>query len=50
MIKDRITITIPTQLLKQLDNYRSKSGYTRSYIIWQALKLYFSTVDKEEIN
>lgn len=48
MNKDRITITIPHQLLEQLDKYRFKSGYTRSYIIWQALRLFLSS-NKENI-
>lgn len=48
MIKERITITIPTDLLKNLDEMCALTGYSRSFLIWRALRLYLKTFDLED--
>lgn len=48
MTKERITITIPPDLLKDLDEMCAQSGYSRSFLIWRALRLYMKMLDEEE--
>lgn len=46
MIKPRINITIRSELLQQLDDYRSEYGYTRSFVIFLALRNYFQLIEE----
>ena len=46
--KERITITIPPDLLHDLDEMVAQSGYSRSFIIWRCIRLYMKWLDEEE--
>lgn len=48
MIKSRITITMPPDLLDDLDELCAQSGYTRSFIIWRCIRLYLRMLDEDE--
>lgn len=48
MKKERITITIPPDLLNDLDEMCAQSGYSRSFLIWRALRIYMSILDEED--
>lgn len=47
MNKPRINITIRPDLLRRLDEYRLKNGYTRSLVIFLALREYLAKEDKK---
>ena len=46
--KERITITIPPDLLHDLDEMCAQSGYSRSFIIWRCIRLYMKLLDEED--
>lgn len=46
MIKPRINITIRSELLQKLDDYRLEYGYTRSFVIFLALRDYFQSIEE----
>ena len=46
--KERITITIPPDLLHDLDEMCAQSGYSRSFIIWRCIRLYLKMLDEED--
>ncbi len=48
MTKERITITIPPDLLDDLDEMCEQLGYSRSYLIWRALRIYMRLRDDKE--
>lgn len=47
MVKSRINITIGSELLQKLDDYRREYGYTRSFVIFLALRNYFQSINEE---
>lgn len=48
MIKERITITIPPDLLKEIDEICAQSGYSRSFIVMRAIRIYLKMLDEED--
>ena len=47
-MKSRINITIRPDLLQQVDDYRRKKGYTRSLVIFLALRMYFESMEEHK--
>lgn len=48
-MKSRINITIRPDLLRQVDEYRMKNGYSRSLVIFLALRKFFEAVEEGSI-
>ena len=46
--KERITITIPPDLLHDLDEMCAQSGYSRSFMIRRCIRFYMKWLDEEE--
>lgn len=46
--KERVTITIPPDLLHDLDEMCAQSGYSRSFIICRCIRCYMKMLDEED--
>lgn len=46
--KERITMTIPPELLHDLDEICAQCDYSRSFIICRCIRLYMKMLDEED--